>query len=205
MIVHKYERMTRHDSICIINSAEPGILEFTGPILEEVDKLGLKSNVLEWRDLRGQDTLPGYRAVFISASPMGNNANFQERIHSFKWLKSTTVPVLGICAGHQFIGHLFGGDLIPNSHSEEGLSMVSILQKDPIFKGMEQQISVVQQHLDSISLPPGFVLLASSERCKVQGIRHPEKPLYGVQWHAEISSLQMIRNLIQIAELYKRS
>lgn len=182
--------------IGIINSAEPGIDNFAGPIRDVIDKEGLYSEIIQWRELNGIQHLKGYRAAIISASPMGNNANFEERIRSFDWLRNVDFPVLGICAGHQFIGHIFGGKLISNRESETGPTPIRIMKKDPLFEEMKQEITVVQQHHDSVTLPPGFFLLASSDRCKVQSMRHPEKPIYGVQWHAEISTPQLARNLI---------
>lgn len=191
--------------ILIINSAEPEERSFVDPVVQtiasrkiELDAELPRPEVREWREFSGVTDIGPYAAVIISASPMGDNANFQDRIQSFQWLKTACVPVLGICAGHQFIGHVFGSRLIRDAEAEEGLNQVRIQSWDPIFTGLEDEITVMQQHRDSISLPNDFLLLGRSDRCRVQAIRHADRPIYGVQWHAEISTPGMIRNLLEI-------
>lgn len=179
--------------ILIINSAEPGNRSFVDPIQEALHKTEVTVHTKEHSEIP-DDT---YDAVIISASSKGNNANFNARLKLLAWLRTTKLPVLGICAGHQLIGKLFGGELISDQESEDGISTVRVQKEDPIFEGYGDEFNVEQHHNDSITLPENFELLASSLRCRVQAIRHRERPLYGVQWHAEQSNPDIIRNFIK--------
>jgi len=191
--------------IFIINSAEPEERGFVDPIKEALTGMNLDIEVREWREIPDDFDKDIYDAIIISASPKGDNSNFENRIKSFQWLKTTQKPVLGICAGHQFIGYIFGSDLIQNREMEDGISSVQIETNDPIFKGYEHEFEVEQHHNDSITLPDGFELLASSAQCKVQAIRHKERPIYSVQWHAERSNPEIIRNFVAIAKGFQTS
>jgi len=184
----------------IINSAEPTDRSFVDPVVHAtgnmVRKSGLQPEVREWQEFSGASDIGPYEAVIISASPMGDNENVAERVQSFQWLRTAQMPVMGICAGHQFIGHTFGSRLIKDAEAEEGMLPVRIQSWDPIFNGFGDEIEVMQQHHDAISLPDNFVLLARSERCRVQAMKHKQLPIYGVQWHAEISTPRLIRNFL---------
>lgn len=185
--------------ILVINSAEPEVIDYVHPLIRTIHDLGYDAELIEWRKLFLFSAFSDYNAILISASPIGNNANFDERIRAFQWLRECTIPVLGICAGHQFIGSTFGSSLIKNEEFEMGIKQVQILQEDPVFEGCPGELQVLQQHHDSIHLPDGFELLASSEKCKVQAIRHKERLIYGFQWHAEISSENIIRNFLTMS------
>jgi len=184
-------------NILIINSAAPDDRAFVGPIEARLRHLEFQFTTREWEEFTGQESIRGFDSIIISASPMGDNANFTARLKAFQWLKACTVPVLGICAGHQLIGHIFGADLIRNKEAEKGPTQISLLTNDPLFSGLQEPCIVEQQHLDSISLPEHFILLASSAKCRVQGMRHATLPIYGFQWHVEISSLDIIGNFIR--------
>jgi GMP synthase (glutamine-hydrolysing) len=192
-------------SILIINSAEPEERTYVDPIAYAIGKMERDSEagehlpeVGEWRDFSGVTEIGYYSAVIISASPRGNNANFRERVKSFEWLRTAQMPVLGICAGHQFIGNIFGSRLIRDAEAEAGITPIRIQSWDPLFTGFSDEIQVLQQHDDAISLPDDFILLARSDKCRVQAMRHAERPIYSVQWHSEISTPGLIRNFVEM-------
>lgn len=191
--------------ILIINSAEPKDRDFVDPIKKILSEMKPHIDTGEWRKIFDDSDIEKYDAVIISASPKGNNANFEDRIKSFQWVKTTKKPVLGICAGHHFIGYIFGSQLIGNKEMENGILPVQIKTDDPIFKSHMNEIKVEQHHNDSITLPNEFELLANSDTCKVQAMRHKKKPIYSVQWHAERSNPEIIKNFIAIAMGFQTS
>ncbi|HKK62585.1 MAG TPA: hypothetical protein VJ951_08490, partial [Bacteroidales bacterium] len=71
----------------VINSAEPEVTDFTDPLITMCREMGFSYQLSQWRDLAGSQDIGSWHAVIISASPMGNNANFEERLHAFRWLK----------------------------------------------------------------------------------------------------------------------
>ncbi len=187
-------------TVLIINSAEPSERGFVEAIRNALVGLSVESVIEEYAEFIDAQDIKACDAVIISASPKGDNGNFKERLKSFQWLKKTKIPVLGICAGHQFIGAIFGGALISDAQSEDGITSVKIETPDPLFQESSRLITVEQHHNDAIALPEEFTLLASSSRCGVQAMRHQTKPIYSVQWHAERSNPDIIRNFMNIVQ-----
>ncbi len=149
-------------------------------------------------------------------------------LQNFLWMipqiaEELDVPILGICGGHQAIALAFGGkvgpiragtdDCMPYSRDRQsGVTKLSQYAHDPIFVGLDNKISILESHYDEVkALPPGFVLLASERTSRNQIIRHPYKPVYGVQGHPESflgsrpDGGALIRNFIHIAETYNNN
>lgn len=102
-------------------------------------------------------------------------------------LEKAEFPVLGICAGHQYMARFFGGEAKPAEKPEFGKIELIILKDDEIFKGVPEKSIVWESHNDEVTkLPKDFELLASSENCKIQAMRHKNKPFYGLQFHPEV-------------------
>ena len=183
--------------VLVFNNAEKGVKEFTGPIESILNELGC-----EWVTLEYTDRLPknnnNYDGIILSASPFGDDIVDHHQPH-YSWILKETKPVLGICAGHHIIGKLFGSALIREQEREVGDCTVVIDKVDPLFNGVEKSFVVKQNHKDSISLPEDFVLLAHSDKCKVQVMKHKKSPIYSTQFHAELSNSLLIENFLAIA------
>jgi GMP synthase-like glutamine amidotransferase len=111
------------------------------------------------------------------------------------------LPVLGTCGGHQLLALAFGapvkgmrwvGPGEPNVFTSEGwqpergFKGVDLRRRDPLFRGLPKRAVFLQSHHDHIvTVPPGFLWLASNATCRVQAMRHRSRPLYGVQFHPE--------------------
>lgn len=184
--------------LLIINTAEKNNPDFTDPILKISRDFQVKEEIIHWSDYNDLEEMNSFDGIIISASPKGDNENFYDRLRAFRWLKSCEKPVLGICAGHQLIGVTFGAELISDQEAEEGQVKINILNDSPLFKGLPETFFAEQHHNDSVSLPFNFTLLASSEKCLVQAMKHKKLPIYSVQWHAEISNPELLGNFISI-------
>ncbi len=104
-----------------------------------------------------------------------------------EYLEKATVPVMGICAGHQFMARFFGGECAPSEIPEFGKVEMTVRDKDALFYQLPKQMVVWESHNDEVTrLPDDFMLLASSDNCRVQAMRHRERPLYGLQFHPEV-------------------
>ena len=181
--------------ILIINSA-PYTDEFVEPIVRTIIKAAVKSELVGYDNI--PEDLDCYGGVIISASPKGDDI-IHAHLPYYQWIRSSLKPILGICHGHQFIGVLYGSDLIINKQSEDGEHLVSIEEDNPLFAGYERSFKVEQHHKDSITLPEEFRLLASSMRCRVQAMVHQVRPIYTVQFHAE-NNPRIILNFAEIAK-----
>jgi GMP synthase (glutamine-hydrolysing) len=93
------------------------------------------------------------------------------------------VPVLAICFGHQLLGEAFGAGIVTRE-KRIGLFEVTVIGRDPVFDGVGGTATVPEQHSDQLSeVPAGFDLIATSNYCPVQAMRHAAAPAYGMQFH----------------------
>jgi GMP synthase (glutamine-hydrolysing) len=182
--------------ILIVNNAEKGITEFTRPLEKIVLAMGFASETIEYRNCLDFD-FEKTEGVLLSGSPQGDDI-VEHHLPWFQWLKAYEKPVLGICAGHHVAGYLFGSELLRGEEPESGDFPIEILEDDSLFSGLPQKITVKQMHNDSISLPPGFELLATSKTCHNQIMKHWNKPLYTCQFHPEYYNQKLIQNFLKI-------
>jgi len=182
--------------ILIINNAEPGITEFVEPLQKIVGEEGMESFLLEYGEAP-EFNYGKFDSILMSGSPQGDDIA-EHHVSYFQWLKETRKPVLGICAGHHITGSLFGSELLRSEEPESGDFNIELLTDDPLFNGLPKTIKVKQMHNDSVSLPQGFELLATSATCKNQLMKHKNKPLYTCQFHPEFYNKDLIGNFLKI-------
>ena len=79
------------------------------------------------------------------------------------------VPVLGICAGHQFMARFYGGDARESPEPEFGAMQIQLHNGGgTIFAGTNESQTVWESHNDEVhEVPDGFFVTASSDSCKV--------------------------------------
>jgi GMP synthase (glutamine-hydrolysing) len=122
------------------------------------------------------------------------------------YLKKASFPILGICAGHQFMARFFGGEVKPSKIPEFGrIELTRLESQNPLMKNVPQTSIVWESHNDEVTkLPSCFINLAESENCKIQAMAHKEKPFFGVQFHPEVEHTdygeQMFKNFIDICK-----
>ena len=109
---------------------------------------------------------------------------------SIELIKNATVPLLGVCLGHQAIGAAFGGNIIKAPEIFHGKLSEVEHNNENIFKGIDSPYSVVRYHsliIEKDSLPDELkitgVLKDNPEI--IMAIEHKEKSIYGVQFHPE--------------------
>jgi len=121
-----------------------------------------------------------------------------------KYLEKADFPVLGICAGHQFMAQFFGGKAEPSKVPEFGKVELTILKtNNMIFQGVPKKSIVWESHNDEVTkIPDNFELLAESENCKIQAMKHKNKPFYGLQFHPEVEHTEfgevIFKNFVEI-------
>ncbi|HYC76163.1 MAG TPA: glutamine-hydrolyzing GMP synthase, partial [Planctomycetota bacterium] len=98
------------------------------------------------------------------------------------------VPVLGICYGMQLMAHLVGGRVVGGSHREFGHRELEIDDADGLFADLPKKQVVWMSHGDQVSDPGGlFETLARTASCPNAAVRHRTKPLFGIQFHPEVT------------------
>ncbi len=147
-------------------------------------------------DLDGLVLSGGAPRVGIDPGKMGRNGDY---------LDGLPMPILGICAGHQFMAKHLGGDAAPAAVPEFGKALLTVREPDVLFEGLPTSFEVWESHNDEVNqLPDGFVSLASSPNCAVQAMRHTKRPLFGLQFHPEVENTQfgydIFRNFLRLCE-----
>jgi GMP synthase (glutamine-hydrolysing) len=98
------------------------------------------------------------------------------------------VPVLGICYGMQWMTQTLGGEVLAADKREFGRTSIAITRPEGIFEHIEGHTVVWMSHGDSVTRPaPGFEVLARSENCEFAAVGDPQRRLYGIQFHPEVS------------------
>ncbi|MCG3209089.1 MAG: GMP synthase [glutamine-hydrolyzing] [Anaerolineae bacterium] len=109
-------------------------------------------------------------------------------------------PVLGICYGMQLLTYHLGGKVDPGAEREYGPADIDIINADvPLFGRVEgRQLPVWMSHGDRVTeLPAGFRPLAKSKNSPYAAIGHPERGLYGLQFHPEVTHTPQGKELLR--------
>ncbi len=114
------------------------------------------------------------------------------------------VPILGVCLGHQAVGEAFGGRTVRASRIMHGKTAPVLHRGEGIFEGLPSPLSVARYHslvTDPSALPPVLEVVAWSDPEvfgeEIQGVRHREFPVWGVQFHPESLFTQQGKRLLR--------
>jgi GMP synthase (glutamine-hydrolysing) len=98
------------------------------------------------------------------------------------------LPILGICYGLQLACHTLGGKVQSVATREYGRAMCRITKANELFEGIPSEIEVWMSHGDQVSqASTDFEPLASTDTCPVAAVKHRRLPLYGLQFHPEVT------------------
>ena len=99
------------------------------------------------------------------------------------------IPVLGICYGMQLACESLGGQVESGASSEYGRAVCSITADgQPLFEGVSAETEVWMSHGDQVTdVSDDFVPLATTETCPIAAVKHRELPVYGLQFHPEVT------------------
>ena len=102
---------------------------------------------------------------------------------------AATVPILGVCLGHQCIGHVFGGEVVRNYRVMHGKTSWIRHDGAGVFRGLSDPFEATRYHSLVIRREtfthPDFVVSAWTDEDEIMGVRHRTWPLQGVQFHPE--------------------
>jgi GMP synthase (glutamine-hydrolysing) len=111
------------------------------------------------------------------------------------------IPVLGICYGLHLACHYLGGQVKPSTSREFGRAHCHIQDANGLFAGVTGDTVVWMSHGDQVQSAGGdFLSLAATDTCPVAAVRHRSRPIYGLQFHPEVSHTQqgslILRNFL---------
>lgn len=100
-----------------------------------------------------------------------------------------SLPILGVCLGHQCIGQVFGGNIVSAKQIMHGKTSMIHHQNQGVFRGLQNPFQATRYHslvIEASSCPPVLEVTAWVEDGTIMGVQHREFPhLQGVQFHPE--------------------
>jgi GMP synthase-like glutamine amidotransferase len=162
-----------------------------GKLVDKMREAGANVTVSDFQTLPTMDVeainssfgglvLSGTEALFTRTA---DRARFADLI---QFLPRITVPTLGVCGGYQALALAYGGTVAKAAGLVHGFRTIALEDKDTLLAGLPAKIKVMESHREIVrQLPPGFVRIATSADAENEGMRHIERPLYGVQFHPE--------------------
>ena len=159
---------------------------FTYNLSHLIKELGAEVTVVRNDQFKLEDLEP-YNKIVLSPGPgIPSEAGLLlDVIKTYAGRK----PILGVCLGHQAIGEAFGGRLENLSDVFHGVATpCRIIADDPIFSGLEREITIGRYHSWVISnegLPECLEVTAVSDEGQIMALRHRELNVRGIQFHPE--------------------
>jgi GMP synthase (glutamine-hydrolysing) len=131
--------------------------EFVSPIVSVVETLE-ECRVKHFLEITAED-LADCSKVVLSGTALQDHATLKQ-VDKFNWIKTFDKPILGVCAGMQTIGLVFGEPLTPCL--QIGMTEVVTLRENPLFQGIFKAYTL---HNYSIQPSQNFDVLAESAKC----------------------------------------
>jgi anthranilate synthase/aminodeoxychorismate synthase-like glutamine amidotransferase len=114
-------------------------------------------------------------------------------------------PILGVCLGHQSIGHYFGGRVVRAGRLMHGKTSPILHRGTDVFRGLPSPFRAARYHsllVERASLPDCLEITAETAEGEIMGLRHKTLPVWGVQFHPEsIASehgMNLLRNFLSL-------
>ncbi len=176
--------------------------QFTQLIARRIREIGVFCEIISHKKIKYENIGNSTKGIILSGGPLNV---YEISKYSFdKKIIEKSIPVLGICFGHQILSKLNGGRVKQSKHREFGLANIykkkeSLLTKN--FFNTKRKIKVWMSHADQVSkLPKNFDVIASSSNSKYAIVENKNKNYYGVQFHPEVTHTEngkkLIRNFI---------
>lgn len=122
---------------------------------------------------------------------------------------SGKIPILGVCLGHQCIGHVFGGKVIRAPRIMHGKTSEIRHVGKGVFNHLPNPFSATRYHsllVEKKSLPRDLQITAWTKQNEIMGLQHRRHPTYGVQFHPESiltpCGKDLLRNFLKLADRF---
>jgi len=111
-----------------------------------------------------------------------------------------TIPILGVCLGHQCIGQVFGGDVIRAERLMHGKTSPILHKGQSIFEGLPDSFEATRYHsliVKRETFPEVLKITAETAENEIMGLQHREYPIHGLQFHPESILTENGKQLLQ--------
>jgi len=170
--------------------------QYTQLIARRVRDLGVYSHVLPYHASLEDIRSCAPRGIILSGGPASVLEEGAPRCDSGVY--TLGVPVLGICYGMQLTAVVHGGKVEKAAKREYGRIRVQMDQRQDLLKDMPSAASSWMSHTYQVTgLPEGFSALAHTADCPVAAMAHPDKGIYCVQFHPEVTHSEQGTRVLQ--------
>jgi len=119
---------------------------------------------------------------------------------------SATIPVLGVCLGHQVVGQAFGGRIVRAPKLMHGKLSQIRTNESGVFRGINAPFQATRYHsliVERAGLPRELAVTAETDDGVIMGLAHADRPVHGVQFHPESIASEnghlILKNFLDIA------
>ena len=175
---------------------------FTYNLFHYISKCKRNVDVVRNDKIDGKTVLrEGYNKVVISPGPgnpnqAGNCLKIVKEIHR-------TIPILGVCLGHQIIGQVFGGKIVRAKNIMHGKTSKIKHQKKGLLRNIQNNFVATRYHslaIDRKTFPKDLIITAETKNKTIMGLMHKDLDIHGFQFHPESIStkigMKLIKNFI---------
>jgi len=160
---------------------------FTYNLVHYLNELGAETRVVRNDALTVEEALAlGPEAILMSPGPCTpDDAGICLDLLA---AAPETLPIFGVCLGHQAMGQAFGGDVIRAKSIMHGKTSPIRHNGEGLFKGLADGFIAARYHSLAVkreTLPKVLEITAWTEDGEIMGLRHKTRPIHGVQFHPE--------------------
>jgi len=160
---------------------------FTYNLVHYLNELGAETRVVRNDALTAAEAL-GMRAEAILMSPGPCTPNDAGICLEVLATAPETLPIFGVCLGHQAMGQAFGGEVVRAKSIMHGKTSAIRHTGEGVFKGLADGFVATRYHSLAVrreTLPDVLEVTAWTEDGEIMGLRHKTRPIHGVQFHPE--------------------
>ncbi|MGA7369440.1 MAG: gamma-glutamyl-gamma-aminobutyrate hydrolase family protein [Nitrososphaeraceae archaeon] len=184
---HQMRMSQRSFEVLIIDNNSP----FTSHLMDIVSDLGYSYDYKRYSEIKlgelGFESLPWFNKVILSGRKTGNSYINAANSTIVRYCYTRNIPILGICYGCQIIALTLGGSLRRLEKPMKDFDQVTVKMDNALVFG-KQRLMVYKSHKFCVSkLPPCLDSAGESLTCPNEILLHREKPIFGTQFHPEIS------------------
>ncbi|MEM9885517.1 MAG: glutamine-hydrolyzing GMP synthase [Bacteroidota bacterium] len=172
--------------------------QYTQLIARRIRELHVYSEIIPYNKAIVFDE--SVKGIILSGSPFSVTDERALRIDLDEIIEKR--PILGVCYGAQYIAQHFGGTVEASEKREYGKAhLANVQQKDRLFEDISADSQVWMSHADTIiQLPLDFETLAVTANISVAAYKHKALPVYGIQFHPEVThsleGKQLLENFV---------
>ena len=175
----------------------------TDVLAARLEGLGAETTIVSLGELSPDMAAEGaYDGVVLTGTDVPSTTPYVYE-NELELIRRTEVPLLGICGGMHLIGKAHGIGIGDCKHAV-GKTPVHVDGDDVLFESLESPALLFERHrYQLLDVPEGFRRIAWGDDCHTEGIRHAERPTYGLQAHVEFrpEGKVILRNFVSLLSL----